>query len=342
MATSTPDTEISTLRLPLLIERLEIENFRCFKKLVVPKFGKVNLITGRNNIGKTSFLEAIWSFGNAFDINKMSEILVRRENRLNKSQISNFGFFDSFFYEVNSGNSRLDINDGENQGVIEKFVGRSCNFYFGAYPIKSSADYNSGAYLRSETIGKKNYRILHKWTGQNIKESDLKEAWARIEYTADEDFVLDALKVIEPNLIRIGLQKEGNIFVVRLKGTINPVPLKSHGDGIGNMLSFILPMVESKDSAIVIDEIENGIHYSVLYDMWKMVFHASKLMNVQVFAATHSWDCIEAFQKAAAEDDDLDSGMLIRLEKSNEGDITAVTFDENDLEIVTRRGIEVR
>jgi hypothetical protein len=61
---------------------------------------------------------------------------------------------------------------------------------------------------------------------------------------------------------------------------------------------------------------------------------------VQVFATTHSWDCVAAFQQVAAENDRQD-GMLIRLEK--EGDeIVPVLVDEETLAIVTREQIEVR
>jgi hypothetical protein len=75
--------------------------------------------------------------------------------------------------------------------------------------------------------------------------------------------------------------------------------------------------------------------------LFKFVFEVSRRLNVQVFATTHSWDCIEAFQKAAAEDDDPSSGVLIRLQ-NKDGDVTSTVFDERRLAVVTRDGIEVR
>src|SRR5260370_31076231 len=41
------------------ITSIEIENFRCFKKLTVGGLTPVNLIVGANNAGKTALLEAI-------------------------------------------------------------------------------------------------------------------------------------------------------------------------------------------------------------------------------------------------------------------------------------------
>ncbi len=66
----------------------------------------------------------------------------------------------------------------------------------------------------------------------------------------------------------------------------------------------------------------------------------ARRLNVQVFATTHSWDCIEAFQKAA-QVDIQNEGMHIRLE-SKKGKIVATLFDEKELGIATREQIEVR
>src|SRR5262245_60205982 len=41
----------------LILDSLEIQNFRTFQHLRIEKLGRVNLITGKNNVGKTSLLE---------------------------------------------------------------------------------------------------------------------------------------------------------------------------------------------------------------------------------------------------------------------------------------------
>lgn len=38
----------------------KINNFRCFEKLELPELERVNLIVGKNNVGKTALLEAIF------------------------------------------------------------------------------------------------------------------------------------------------------------------------------------------------------------------------------------------------------------------------------------------
>jgi hypothetical protein len=58
-----------------------------------------------------------------------------------------------------------------------------------------------------------------------------------------------------------------------------------------------------------------------------------------VLATSHSWDAIEAFQKAASATPE--DGVLIRLLRKGD-DVIATVLGEQDLRIVTRDKIEVR
>ncbi len=91
---------------------------------------------------------------------------------------------------------------------------------------------------------------------------------------------------------------------------------------------------------LLIDEIENGIHYSVQPELWQLIFQLARRLNVQVFATTHSWDCIKGFQRAA-EKEKQEEGMLIRLGR-RKGEAAVTLFDEEELGIATRQQIEVR
>jgi AAA15 family ATPase/GTPase len=89
-----------------------------------------------------------------------------------------------------------------------------------------------------------------------------------------------------------------------------------------------------------IDEFENGLYFSVQPDVWRLVLQVARRLNVQVFATTHSWDCIKAFQEALQEDKQ-EEGLLIRLQWRKD-EIGAVLYDEEDLKVATHEQIEVR
>jgi AAA15 family ATPase/GTPase len=127
---------------------------------------------------------------------------------------------------------------------------------------------------------------------------------------------------------------------VKVTGMPEPLPIRSLGDGMQRVLGIALALVNAKDGLLLIDEIENGLHYSTQPDLWRLIFQLAGKLNVQVFATTHSWDCIEAFQEAAQEDVQ-EEGVLIRLEYKK-GEVSATLFNEQKLAAVTRAQIEVR
>jgi predicted ATPase len=167
--------------------------------------------------------------------------------------------------------------------------------------------------------------------------------WDTVALTPFEDDVVDALRIIAPGVERISLIGDRPVersVVVKMPGFGRPIPLRSMGDGMSRMLGIALSLVSARDGVLLVDEIENGIHYSVQSELWELVFRTARRLNVQVFASTHSWDCIEAFQ-AAAQADPYEEAALIRLEQSAEGVRTTI-FSEHELAVAARRHIEVR
>ena len=151
------------------------------------------------------------------------------------------------------------------------------------------------------------------------------------------------MQIIAPGMMAINFvagQGSGRIPIAKIANVEIPVPLLSLGEGMNRMFGIILALVNAKDGILLIDEVDTGLHYSVLPDLWKLIFEVAHRLNVQVFATSHSWDCIQAFQ-LAADDNKEEEGVLIRLENRKQG-IGAVVFDEGDLAIVTREHIEVR
>ena len=103
-----------------------------------------------------------------------------------------------------------------------------------------------------------------------------------------------------------------------------PVPLKTLGDAITRLYAVGLAMAVSKNGFLLIDEMENGIHFTIQKNLCRMILEAASKLNIQVFATTHSIECIKAFSQVASECDESDVA-LIRLEEFN-GDLKAVEY----------------
>lgn len=136
------------------------------------------------------------------------------------------------------------------------------------------------------------------------------------------------------------LRGEGRRIIVKSRHSSRYVPLNSLGDGIMRLFAVSLVLAHSRDGFLVIDEAENGIHHSVLKDFWSMILIAAQKHNVQVFATTHSSDCIRAFARAVNKIEDV-NGVLVRLDKKHD-QIRTVEYSKEHLEIAADQDIEVR
>jgi AAA15 family ATPase/GTPase len=164
--------------------------------------------------------------------------------------------------------------------------------------------------------------------------------------TDKEEAIISCMQIIEPGIKRFTFKGENmenrvRYSVVKTGRFDEPLPLANLGDGIQRVFAIALAMSTASDGYLLIDEIETGLHYSVHTNIWRAVFRLAKEWNVQVFATTHSLDCVKAFQQAAAEDQN-EEAMLIRLARRKNGQIRAVPYDEEELSIATEQNIEVR
>jgi predicted ATPase len=164
--------------------------------------------------------------------------------------------------------------------------------------------------------------------------------WDKVALTDSEDDVIQALQIAAPDITDVTLVgKGGRTAIARSSKFSHPVMLKSFGDGVNRLFALSLSLINAKNGFLVVDEVENGLHHTVMVKLWRIFFKMARKLNVQIFASSHSWDCIEAFQEAAAEDPE--EGALVRL-TAYEDCIYPTVFSEHDLEIATRQRIEVR
>ncbi len=169
--------------------------------------------------------------------------------------------------------------------------------------------------------------------------------WDLIALTSLEETVIAALHIIAPEIERLSFKVVDETFpgrapFIKVKEVDEPVSLRSLGDGVNRLFGIAMALVTAKDGLFLVDEIENGIHYSVQPDVWRLIFQVAQRLNVQVFATTHSWDCIVAFHQAADENKE-EEGMLICLDRKGDK-IRVVELGEREVGIAVKGQIEIR
>jgi AAA15 family ATPase/GTPase len=112
------------------------------------------------------------------------------------------------------------------------------------------------------------------------------------------------------------------------------------GDGITRFASILLAIASSRDGVVLVDEIETGLHYSVVGRAWQAVSDAARRYNTQVFATTHSFEFMQAAYRAFANHGESPF-RLHRLEQTKDG-IKAINYDQETLAAAMEAEFEVR
>ncbi|MEW6348438.1 MAG: AAA family ATPase [Thermodesulfobacteriota bacterium] len=368
---------------------LHIQGFRCFEDLQLHGLGAVNLVVGRNNVGKTSLLEAIklrcagtaavwelrellqarqeierqpsaegepsprWNLSRVFHC----EAIGNERNTLPWLAIGPVGAPESTL-RLELGLAREIENDtGEiSRRVVEEVPGSGDDQDVFQALVVSFGDTHRRLYTPKRILGFRPLARLGKTEAQTgsvncnyrpargFTEKETGELWDSVVLTDLELDVLCALRIIEPGIERVSVvvledPRQSRVPLARRSGSQEPEALRSLGDGMNRIFEMALGLANSKGGVLLIDEVENGIHYSVQQELWSFIFETAYRLGTQVFATTHSWDCIEAFQKSASAHPAV--GTLIRLFR-HEGKISAEPFGKRQLEILTKESIEVR
>ncbi len=366
---------------------LEIRGFRAFRELAIERLGRVNLIVGKNNVGKTSVLDALRLYATPGSPGVLLDLIATRDEfdpsrgprfdgrrptpvpiegifhgRVaipDRTPLISIGPIGDESRTLKVGltarqprRSRAKQASAEEGVIDDDLLDRipAVSYRIGSLPpvllpIDDHWDFNRYEHIITPQTEPLIARTITSCyiSGNGLDARSIAQAWRKINLTDYHQKITDALRIIEPRIAQMSANVESDdklVPIIRLEGSSEPVTLRSMGDGMVHLFHLALALVNSKGGLLLVDEIENGLHYSVHEDLWKLVFETAKELSVQVFATTHSWDCIEAFQRAACEDTSSE-GYLIRLGWRRD-EVVATVYDENDLAVVTRDHIEVR
>jgi hypothetical protein len=370
-----------------MIKSIQISGYRGFSSFEMNGLRQVNLLVGTNNSGKTSALEALYLLASQGDPYSLWRVLWRRSERLPERPGGNYSELDLSHlftgHEMHLGSqftltaendspSRsvqfaiIEITDEQRpktpvrEGVpIASRVGLQIKGRSGTavvIPLSRSGGFSSESLdlpRRTRRRAADDEVIPSQFiTAESFGGNDLLALWDTVALTSSEERVLEALRILEPNIERIaataatnpdfygptGNQRGG--FRLKYRGIERPVPIGSMGDGIWRLLVMAIVIAQCKNGVLLIDEIDTGLHYSVMTKMWKLIFGAAAELDVQVFATTHSYDCVKSLAELCQTDPKAaNAATLQRVEK---GRSTAVPYSAKEIETAAYHQIEVR
>ncbi len=356
-----------------MLRTLRIENFRCFQAFELQQLGQLNLLVGTNNSGKTSILEAVQLLNSQSNLESLREVMIGRGEYILNDESPGGSELDirHLFYghEINlsSNFSILSDNYNNKEGITVSVehtnpVSLFENLREFVLVIRWLGQENENVklplsskeglpldYVRRVRRDFKNSAAKTQFvTSSSLTTEKMIELFDRVVLTPEEYLVTEALQIIEPSLERIAsvgsetyrstTSRSG--FVVRLSNGDQRIPIGSMGDGIWRMLGLTLAIVNARNGVLLVDEIDTGLHFSAMSNMWRLIWKTAKRLNVQVFATTHNSDCWTSLAAIASTESPSEEGITIqRIEK---GKPNSIVFTERQVVIAAERGIEVR
>lgn len=360
-----------------------ITGYRGLDSFKLDGLGRINLLVGTNNSGKTSILECIELLRSAGNAHVLTTILGRR---------GEWGY--------SSDEERHDYLDVTHLFANHELPGKIVVEGFSAH-TRSRFAWNNHVTVAVTDLRKSQLQIMEEdsleedgqlalsvnWsdTREEIKagvtsEGLLRWPWPRrmsrfrdnasesvqfirtngmttldvvrlfdeVVLTEQEQHATEALRIIDRSIERIasvGIERRPYVregpggVVLKLHGVPYRVPIGSAGDGMWRMLGLALALSNAKGGVLLVDEIDTGLHYSVMENMWRMVSERAVALDVQVFATTHSRDCYESLAAVVRPDSGPPDATIQRIDARRK---RAVRFSNDEVVAAAERGIEVR
>lgn len=212
----------------------------------------------------------------------------------------------------------------------------------------------SGSLIGIRRIGRsaigRNTRVLF-ITPDSLDCSTLSSLWNNIIFRNEEELIVSALQLLEPRVRSVAFllseamawrtsSRSPSGVLIGMDGETKRMPLGSLGDGMKRLLAISLALANARNGGYVfIDEIDAGFHYSVMSDLWRLIIHTAMRNNVQVFASTHSLDCLRGLEVIES---DVGISDAVSLYTINSELPFATYYSSDEIPRIIQHEVEVR
>lgn len=344
-----------------MFNKIEIERFRGIKYASIEGFKQINLFFGKNNCGKSSLLESLFLASGLS--NPLLPIHVNFMRGYNKSRLNDLKLD---FYNLESSQPiHIRVENKEKRDLkIRLFEQNQSNVSLNADNTNILSNVEEGKYglkfnfkideksfdsqLRFDSANSTDVkRIVSKQYVESLRCTYLSPKYdfnasiqglKNILQNKDEYFIIDGLKLIEPRVKDfIFTDKEMLVDV----GLARRIPVNMMGDGARKIVSLLTAVYDCKDGALLVDEISNGFHYSVMCNLWNVLINAAIRNNTQLFVTTHDVDSIKGLRDAALENY-KDIVAAFKLLKTGDDELKAYHYSLESLDYSINQEIEIR
>ena len=350
-----------------MIDQFEVVNYRNLQGLTLERLARVNLVTGPNGVGKTSLAEAFWLFVGRHNPVNLWDRLVQRRDDPQYDPLENLRGLPVELAGIRSdGCSRvrfefreyptilappaevpIQLNNGQRSSVDPRLLaglGAGPARLIGKLNVTYTEDGESTRY-EADAIG--NALTVSLTTPNQLRPAPravlvgrgmpfpvhqgMVSLFSDIIMRREKESLLDILRLASPSLNDLhvlGQQNQPSLWAD--VGGKKLIRAESLGGGAVRLLNIVLSFYSAEGGVVVVDEIENGLHHSVLPDVWRKIMELGERLDVQSLMTTHSRECVLAAFEASGQDE---SGSQLALHRMSHhrGAIRSDMFDGETL-----------
>lgn len=363
------------LELARVLKSLKLTGFRAFESYALDSLSRVNLVVGKNNSGKTSVLEAVDLLVSDGSPAAISESARRRDEMLRVEWRNAFRRIPSiahlFYGHACEPSAKFELRGSKSSGRVtvelrsleeldEEVVSDMFdeNLPSEVVPAMGLA-ITLGARKTPEFVFPvtEGGLLLHdprrRWMARSptrflsltsMEPPFLSEAWNALVADGREHEVVEDMKLLMPDIDSIHFLTGDRVpragIVVGLRGGGARYPLGTFGDGMRLLLLLRLALANNTDGFVLVDEVDTGLHWTVMAGMWRLLVEVARKSRLQLFATTHSHDCIVGLASMVKSHPELAGEVSIQ--KIDTSLPRAVSIHGADIPSALENGIDFR
>lgn len=335
-----------------MFHTIEIRNLRGLRQLRVDQLSRVNLFFGQNNSGKSSILEAIFLLSGPSN----PQLAPRINQNRGLSEVHPNALIN-LFYGNNRAENILLRAEGDNTRQLRINLSPVANTDF-SFTSSNLVERNWSWSHRFEQGGKSlsAQLLLMEQEGKMAFKTEQAEGYVETLYceylsatrprstfeglslivrNKQEQELCEVLRIVEPRLRDLVIS---NDQVMVDLGFDQRFPLQTLGDGVQKVLAIVLALYNCVGGILLIDELDNGLHHSIVDQLWRVVFRLAKKKDVQVFATTHSLDVIKGFSNIG----DAEGASYKIVRQASTDEVRAFRYSPEELSYLQQQTIEMR
>lgn len=321
-----------------MIERVVIENFRCFEHFELEGLARVNLFGGMNNSGKTALLEGIY-LGDYSESGKIENICFFRNDK--SANLSNLPIpFKALFLDATETIS-IKIDNAETligYGRINDTERRDYQVLQVAYRPDTQIEAKENplnTHQVHDSYKNNPYPIVFIPSNYTFLASACFENFVRGETEGKQLIYLNALQVVDKRIQNVRSIALVNTLQVEIEGRKGLFPISTLGDAANRLASIMVFALRESTKVILIDEIENGLHYSKQEEFWALLFRLAIEQDIQIIANTHSLEMIQAYNAAIQKHGWGDEAKYFEMYRDS--DMNKIEIERLDTELLDYR-----